>query len=136
MKAALRSLIAEALERARASGDLAIDEIPEIHVEVPREQGHGDLASNVAMSLARSARKAPRAIAETILRHLHDPAGLVSRSEAAGPGFLNFTFSASAWRSRLLEIIGEGATYGSSALGRGKRIQVEFVSANPTGRDR
>jgi arginyl-tRNA synthetase len=136
MKGTLRSLIGIALEQARSAGDLAIDRPPrpsEIHVEVPREEGRGDLASNVAMTLARAARKPPRAIAEALLRHLHDPEGLIAATEVAGPGFLNFTFSPAAWRRRLLGIIEEGDAYGSSDRAAGKRVQVEFVSANPTG---
>jgi arginyl-tRNA synthetase len=133
MKAELRELVRGALERARDAGALGIEEIPPVHVEVPRETGHGDLASNVAMSLAKSARSAPRRIAEAILAHLEDPDGLLDASEIAGPGFLNFTFSAAAWRGRLVEIIEAGDAYGTLELGRGQKIQVEFVSANPTG---
>jgi arginyl-tRNA synthetase len=136
MKGTLKSLIADALGRAAAAGDLPLDAAPqaaEIHVEVPREEGRGDLASNVAMTLARSARKPPRAIADALLRNLCDPEGLVASAEVAGPGFLNFTFSPAAWRRRLLEIIEQNDRYGSSNTATGKRIQVEFVSANPTG---
>jgi arginyl-tRNA synthetase len=133
MKGTLRTLLAEALERARAAGDLAIQEIPEIHVELPREAGHGDLASNVAMTLAKTARKKPREIAEVILRNIQDPHGWIAGCEVAGPGFLNFTFSPAAWRERLLGIIAEADAYGSSKGGTGKRAQIEFVSANPTG---
>ena len=86
MKGTLRTLIAEALERARAAGDLAIAELPELHAEVPREAGHGDLASNVAMTLAKTARKKPRDIAEIILRNIQDPNGWIASAEVAGPG--------------------------------------------------
>jgi arginyl-tRNA synthetase len=136
MKATLKRLIADALERARAAGDLELAELPglaDIHVEVPREEGRGDLASNAAMTLARSARRPPRAIADAILRNLHDPAGLIASAEVAGAGFLNFTFSPAAWRQRLLEIVTQGDRYGSSEAKKGSSIQVEFVSANPTG---
>ncbi|MEE8311500.1 MAG: arginine--tRNA ligase [Candidatus Binatia bacterium] len=133
MKDRLRSLVRAALERATESGELELDRIPEPHFEVPREQGHGDLATNVAMSLAKSAKRAPREIAEKIVSCLDDSAGLVDRAEIAGPGFINFTLSTRAWRERLVEIIGAGDTYGSSDTGAGERVQVEFVSANPTG---
>ncbi|TFH29724.1 MAG: arginine--tRNA ligase, partial [Myxococcales bacterium] len=86
-----------------------------------------------AMTLAKSAGKPPRAIAEAILAHLHDPTGTLVKSEIAGPGFLNFTFSDGAWRLRLVEILQAGEAYGCLTLGAGKRVQVEFVSANPTG---
>jgi arginyl-tRNA synthetase len=104
VKALLRNLIRDALLRAREAGDLAVAEIPSFIVEVPRDEGHGDLASNVAMTLARPERKAPRAIADTIIRHLGDAGGVLAKVEPAGPGFLNFTFSDEAWRVRLLEI--------------------------------
>ena len=133
MKNTLKALIARALESARVAGALAIEEVPEVQVEVPREEGRGDLATNVAMTLARAARKPPRAIAETILAHLDDPKGLIRETEIAGPGFINVTFGAEAWRQRLLAIIEEGDAYGGCDLGGGRRVQVEFVSANPTG---
>jgi len=133
MKGTLRTLIAEALERARAAGELVIEEVAEIHAEVPREAGHGDLASNVAMTLAKAARMKPRDVAAVILRNIRDPHGWIASSELAGPGFLNFTFSPSAWRQRLLGIIAEGDSYGSSTAGAGRSVQIEFVSANPTG---
>lgn len=122
-----------ALERATENGELELDRIPEPHFEVPREQGHGDLATNVAMSLAKSARRPPREIAEKIVSCLDDSSGLIDRAEIAGPGFINFTLSTRAWHDRLVEIIGTGDTYGSSDTGAGERVQVEFVSANPTG---
>ncbi|MFT4571334.1 MAG: arginyl-tRNA synthetase, partial [Candidatus Binatia bacterium] len=133
MKAELRELLRGALERARDTGAFELDEIPPVHVEVPRETGHGDLASNVAMSLAKRARKPPRQVAEAIIACLQDPDGLLQASEIAGPGFLNFSFSPAAWRHRLLEIVEAGDSYGNLTLGQGKRIQIEFVSANPTG---
>ncbi|TFH25333.1 MAG: arginine--tRNA ligase, partial [Myxococcales bacterium] len=133
MKDRLRSLVRTALERATENGELELDRIPEPHFEVPREQGHGDLATNVAMSLAKSARRPPREIAEKIVSCLDDSSGLIDRAEIAGPGFINFTLSTRAWHDRLVEIIGTGDTYGSSDTGAGERVQVEFVSANPTG---
>lgn len=134
MKAELRELLRGALERARDAGALDLSEVlPPVHVEVPRESGHGDLASNVAMSLAKHARMAPRKVAEALVGHIHDPDGLILESQIAGPGFLNFTFSPTAWRQRLLGILSAGDAYGTLELGKGKRIQIEFVSANPTG---
>jgi arginyl-tRNA synthetase len=132
MKDALRGLISRALEKACADGALSLERIPVPHLEVPRDTGHGDLASNVAMSLAKPARMAPRAIAEAICERLED-SDLLSAVEIAGPGFINFTFSDDAWRARLLEILEAGERFGSSSLGKGRRVQVEFVSANPTG---
>jgi arginyl-tRNA synthetase len=133
MKARLRGLIDRALSDARAAGELSSAETPNYVVEVPREEGHGDLATNVAMTLAKSERKAPRAVADIVARHLQAAGGQVSSVETAGPGFLNVTFRDAAWRTRLLDILGAGDSYGQSDAGRGKRIQVEFCSANPTG---
>jgi arginyl-tRNA synthetase len=122
------------LERARQAGRFTIEgDLPEPLLEAPREAGHGELASNIAMLLARQARQAPRDIAAAIIDHLHDPEGLIAEAEVAGPGFLNLTLSASAWRGRLLEVLEACDSYGSVDCGRGLKVQVEFVSANPTG---
>ena len=133
MKARLRGLIDRALADARAAGELSSVDPVDYVVEVPREEGHGDLATNAAMTMARAERKAPRAIAELLARRLGEGEELVARVEVAGPGFLNVTFSEAAWRQRLLDILGAGDDYGESRLGAGRRVQVEFCSANPTG---
>lgn len=131
MKARLRALLDRALDSARAAGELSSTETPSYVVEVPREEGHGDLATNVAMTLARAERKAPRAIADIVARHL--ASADIAAVESAGPGFLNVTFADRAWRTRLLDILAAGDTYGQGDSGAGKRVQVEFCSANPTG---
>jgi arginyl-tRNA synthetase len=101
-------------------------------VERTRDPGHGDYASNVAMRHAKAARKNPRELAEAIVRALPaDPA--VSRVEIAGPGFINFHLAPAAYHAELGRVLDEGARYGSSAAGRGQRVLLEFVSANPTG---
>ncbi len=133
MKQLLKGLIRAALERAGRAGELQLDTVPDPQVEAPREAGHGDLATNVAMVLARPTRRPPRQIADIVVKHLHDPDGLVERVEIAGPGFINFALSDAAWRRRLAEILDAGESYGSSSFGKGRRVQVEFVSANPTG---
>jgi arginyl-tRNA synthetase len=133
MKSRLRSLIDGALADARAAGELTSTETPSYVVEIPREEGHGDLSTNVAMTLARAEKKPPRAIADIITKHLASSDGFVAKVEPAGPGFLNVTFADGAWRERLLEILAAGDAYGQTDAGGGKRIQVEFCSANPTG---
>ncbi|MFP6627359.1 MAG: arginine--tRNA ligase [Deltaproteobacteria bacterium] len=134
MRDLVRALVRDALERARQAGRFTIEgDLPEPLLEAPREAGHGELASNIAMLLAGQARQAPRDIAAAIIDHLHDPEGLIAEAEVAGPGFLNLTLSASAWRGRLLEVLEAGDSYGSVDCGRGLKVQVEFVSANPTG---
>ncbi|HYB44536.1 MAG TPA: arginine--tRNA ligase [Candidatus Methylomirabilis sp.] len=100
--------------------------------EVPREERHGDYATNVALSLARPARRPPRAVAEAIVANF-PPTPAVDRLEIAGPGFLN-VFLAPGWCARSLrEILAAGSGYGRSSTGRGQRMLLEFVSANPTG---
>ena len=103
-----------------------------ITVDPPKEAGHGDLATNAAMVLAKPAAKSPMAIATLMLeplRQLED----VSHVEIAGPGFINLTLKPDFWRRQLLHIVQTGAAYGNSLLGAGEKINVEYVSANPTG---
>ncbi len=100
--------------------------------EVPREAAHGDYATNAAMVLAKSARRPPRQVAETIVR-CFPPLPMVGRLEVGGPGFINVTLAPDWCRSALPEIIAAGARFGRSEQGRGRRVRLEFVSANPTG---
>ncbi|MEF2144143.1 MAG: arginine--tRNA ligase [Desulfovibrionaceae bacterium] len=100
-------------------------------IEPPKDHKFGDLAANVAMMLAKEAKMAPRQIAEQIVEAIDDP--VVSKVEIAGPGFLNFFFTPDFWRETLAEVLERGDAYGASDMGKGKRVQVEYVSANPTG---
>jgi len=100
-------------------------------LEPPKQREFGDLSSNVAMLWAKSAKKPPRAIAETILKNIEDPDGILARMEIAGPGFLNFTFAAKFYYAQLRALAHE--EYGRLDLGHGERVQVEFASVNPTG---
>ena len=100
--------------------------------EIPRQPEHGDYATNVAMQLARPARKAPRQIAEAIVRHF-PPTPEVERLEIAGPGFLNVFLSPAWCAGTLREVLDAGAVYGHGTATAGQRLRVEFVSANPTG---
>jgi arginyl-tRNA synthetase len=103
-----------------------------VAVEPPRDAAHGDLATNAAMVLAKRAGTNPRALAELIAPRLGEMEEVES-AEVAGPGFINIRLSPSVWREELRSILEEGAEYGRSDLGRGQRINVEYVSANPTG---
>ena len=123
--AAIESLTAE----GRLPGGLPIDAVT---VDVPREASHGDVATNAALVLAKDARMAPRAIADMLAPRLAAVAG-VTAAEVAGPGFINLRFGDDFWRARLAEALGAGEGYGRSDIGRGRRINVEYVSANPTG---
>lgn len=124
----------EAILDAIVSAGLAQrEEIPAIVLEVPKDKSHGDFATNAAMQLSRIAKKNPRQIAEEILGQLdHGKAG-IEKAEIAGPGFINFTLSKSYLYPILLQVYREGENYGRTAMGNGKKVQVEFVSANPTG---
>jgi len=122
--------LATALREALTGAGLPVPD--DVVWEVPREEAHGDYATNVAMTLARPAKKAPRQIAEAIATHF-PKSGLVDRLEIAGPGFLN-VFLAPDWCAESLKgILAAGDTYGTSAAGRDTRVLLEYVSANPTG---
>jgi arginyl-tRNA synthetase len=131
MKRRLEGLLQHALNRAKKGGALKLESLPPLFFEVPRDSAFGDLASTVALGLARSERKPPRAIAETIIAHIEDRDGLLANVEIAGPGYINFRFSPRFWQTCLADI--ERPDYGLPALGSGQRVLLEFVSANPTG---
>ncbi len=126
------ALLEQALQRAKEAGDLPITQMPEITVEPPRVKEFGDFASNVAMLLTRELKKPPQQIAATIVKHLpEDP--LVSKVEVAGNGFINFTLHPDWLYDVLRDIQRKGDAYGRWNIGQGKRVNVEFVSANPNG---
>ena len=104
----------------------------QVAVEPPRDASHGDLATNAAMVLAKAAATNPRALAALIAPRLEALAG-VTAVEIAGPGFINLRLEEAAWRDELTTILAEGTTYGRSTVGRAERVNVEYVSANPTG---
>jgi len=133
MKRHLEGLLRQALSDAIATGALGVTPPPTIGLEVPSEPKFGDLATNVALVLARQAGRPPRALAETILAHLRDPDGWLAGTDIAGPGFVNFRFAPPFWEMILGEALALGEAYGRSTMGAGRRVQVEFVSANPTG---
>ena len=103
-----------------------------ITLEPPRDASHGDLSTNAAMVLAGQAKQKPRDIAEKIAEHLRGIEG-IAKVDVAGPGFINFTMAPAVWQSILPVILGEGTSYGNSTIGGRKHINVEYVSANPTG---
>jgi arginyl-tRNA synthetase len=123
-------LLRDALERV--AGSLGVPDA-EIKLERPREADHGDVATNLAMQLAGRLRQPPRKLAEQIVAKLELDDNVVNRVEIAGPGFINFWLAGSAVASVLPQILQSGNEYGRSAVGRGRRVNVEFVSANPTG---
>ncbi len=132
----MRERLAEQLRRAvRGLLDASADggELPDFALEAPRNPDHGDFACNAALLLAKRLGQPPRAIAERLLAELGDAAGLVERAEVAGPGFVNIWLAGERWRELLRRVLEEGARFGHAELGGGRRVQVEFVSANPTG---
>ncbi len=133
MKQMLENVIRASLASAFEKGLLTPAAVEDITVEIPKLSAHGDFSTNVAMTMAKSQKMAPRRIAELFADCLVDPSGLIARLEIAGPGFINFFLHPAAWRSDLDRVHEAGSRYGQSRMGDGVRIQVEFVSANPTG---
>lgn len=129
----LKDSIKEAISIALKNKDLPEETIPEFDIEIPAERDHGDLSANVALMSAKKFKMPPRKIAEIILKNLKLDNNLILKSEIAGPGFINFFLNAEFFENTLKEIIKHGKNYGASDFGKGKRIMVEFVSANPTG---
>jgi arginyl-tRNA synthetase len=129
----IEEAVTGSLKKAAGEGKLPATDIPGIIIEKPREAGHGDFSTNIAMIMARQARMAPVRIAE-IIKDGIDTDGLMIKSiEVAGPGFLNFFLDDEWLRLTLGEIIEKGDAYGNLDIGKGKKVMVEFVSANPTG---
>jgi arginyl-tRNA synthetase len=133
MKQTLTEILYRALTRAKEKGELKLETQPAITLDTPREKSHGDLATTLAMTLAKPESKPPRKIAEIIVANIQDEDGVIAKTEIAGPGFINFTFKQDRWRKTLFEIESEGSGYGLKNIGKGERVLLEFVSANPTG---
>ena len=133
IKDEIRQLVENALLSARHDQKINFGAIPEFTVEVPREKAHGDFAVNLAMLLAREAKMPPRNIAQLIIDSIRDKNGLLARTELAGPGFINFFLDTKWIYEAITRAIREDRRYGCSAYGAGEMIQIEFVSANPTG---
>lgn len=129
----LRNIITSAIEQTIKNGDLPNEEIPDFIVEIPANKANGDYSSNVAMAGARVFKKAPRLIAESIVKNIDLSNTLFDRVEIAGAGFLNFFLSQKFYSEILRDVFACGENYGKSDYGNGKKILVEFVSANPTG---
>ena len=127
------TLLDTVLDQLVAEGALPADaNRGPVAVEPPRDASHGDLATNAAMVLAKAAGTNPRALADKIAAKLEALPGVTAVS-VAGPGFINLTLSRDSWRDELRTILAEGERYGLSTVGKGERVNVEYVSANPTG---
>jgi arginyl-tRNA synthetase len=128
----LAELVAAAVSAAQSAGDLPAFDVPPIEISRPKDPKHGDFSSTVAMQSAKSARLAPLAIAQAVVKHLRD-SDVLEAAEVLPPGFINFRLSQH-WLVHLVETIeAEGPSYGRVDLGHGGTCQVEFISANPTG---
>ncbi len=124
--------IREALQQALKKS-FSMAEPPEILIEKPRQAAFGDFATTLALGLAKTLKAAPRTIAEKIVENLQDDRHLFENVSVAGPGFINFTLSPSFWQQQLQAIRAMGDRFGEADWGAGEKVQVEFVSANPTG---
>lgn len=133
MKKALRAMLDQALERCFESGQFERVSLPEYVIEVPGNSRHGHFATNLPLVLASSQRRRPLDLAPVIIERLDGREEMFEKVEVAGPGFINFTVRPSEWHKMLGRIIAGGRDYGRSRLGQGRRILLEFVSANPTG---
>jgi arginyl-tRNA synthetase len=131
MKDTIAGLLGEALNTVIAERGADI-EAPDVQIERTRDPSHGDLASNLALAAAKRLGMAPRALAEALCAALPDN-DAVARTEIAGPGFINFFLSRDSQAGVIRQVLEQGPRYGHSTEGRGRRVQVEFVSANPTG---
>ena len=129
----VRQHVLKELDGMVAGGELPAGlDMTSVAVEPPRDPLHGDMATNAAMVLSKSAKKNPREIAENLANRLSS-VDIIENSQVAGPGFLNLRISIKAWQSNLNKILELGSTYGRTGLGKNLRVNVEFVSANPTG---
>lgn len=123
----------ESAQTAKAIGELNFTELPNYVLEEPREKQHGDLATNLAMVLAKQAKRSPRDIATTLIKYLDTKGTWIESSEIAGAGFINFRLNPLWLTGVINEVIQAGERYGYVDIGKGQKVQVEFVSANPTG---
>ncbi|MGH6636860.1 MAG: arginine--tRNA ligase, partial [Gammaproteobacteria bacterium] len=132
MKQEISQLLMQALKRLREQKTLTIAEPETVHLEPARDSRHGDFATNIALVLAKQARRPALELAQAILEALPESTAF-TRAEVAGPGFINFYLAPRAFLAVIERILAEGDRYGGSQLGAGTRVLIEFVSANPTG---
>ena len=132
LKDSIEQLLQQALASLQQQGTLPADTRPGIQVTRSRDSAHGDYASNLALTLAKTAGMAPRQLAEAIVAALPDN-DAIARTEIADPGFINFFLTADSSHSVIVQILQQGDTFGHSNIGNGEKVQLEFVSANPTG---
>ena len=140
MKNKIRKIVLNAVKTGFENGLLPTDQIPEMEIEEPRNSSHGDFSTNFAMVLAAIQKMPPRKIAQSLVSSIEalcetsdETANLIEKVEIAGPGFINFFLSSKAWHPVVDRILEQDKKYGASDMGQNEKVQVEFVSANPTG---
>jgi len=133
MKNKITKIMENALNVSRQKGQLPDFQLPSLEVEPTANAQHGDYAANAAMILASQVKQNPRKIAQIIQENISDPENIIEKTQIAGPGFINFFIRDDVWHGALKNIEDENEQYGRIDLGQAKKVQVEFVSANPTG---
>ncbi len=133
MQQILGEALGEALEKAKEKGELELVAVPPITLEIPADKGFGDWSTNLALVLASRLKQPPRRVAQVIVDNLSVSSGIIERVEIAGAGFINFYVQPHWWSQVVKEILEQDSRYGDLKLGQGESVQVEFVSANPTG---
>ena len=132
MKSTIETLLQQAISALQASGSLDASVAPDIQVSRTKDSTHGDFTSNLAMMLAKSAGKAPRDFAQQLIDAIPEN-DTINKAEIAGPGFINFFLDQDTSLNVVRDILEKQQAYGSSDIGKGEKVQIEFVSANPTG---
>lgn len=129
MKASITEIFSHAVRKS-SPGE---NHLPAVFLETPKQKEHGDYALNIAMVLASNLKKNPREIARNIIENIEDSEGVIKKVDIAGPGFINITLSENYWRDILMDVHEKGDLYGTGDIGNGEKVNIEFVSANPTG---
>jgi arginyl-tRNA synthetase len=130
----MQSKLKQEIKNAVVKANLAtVEQIPDVILELPKDKAHGDYSTNMAMQLARVAKKAPRMIAEELVKHFDHSKASIEKIEIAGPGFINFYMNNGYLTELIPAILAAGEKYGETSVGNNQKVQVEFVSANPTG---
>jgi arginyl-tRNA synthetase len=132
MKHIIKNMVTAAAEKAVEAGRLPSAHLPDMEIEAPKHESQGDLSTNFAMVSAAVQKMAPRQIAQILIDHM-EPMDWIEKIEVAGPGFVNFFLKPAAWHPVVNQVLEADDRYGASDFGKGERVQVEFVSANPTG---
>ena len=133
MKSVIRKLIISSLDKAKNCGELELLTIPEIVVEKPKDDKFGDFSTSLPMMIAKSEKMKPHEVAKILSNHLKSEENQIASIDIAGPGFINLKMDPNFFLSRLSRVAEQGNQYGSSNSGKGKKVLLEFVSANPTG---